>query len=73
MHSVYTVYMLYAQSCIDGLSVYATVYIVYTHSSKSKRLRMFTEVNIYALYYLSHWCHTGVTLLFFDLSAPCDR
>lgn len=25
---------------------------------------MFTEVNIYALDYLSHCCHTGVTLLF---------
>lgn len=25
---------------------------------------MFTEVDIYAFDYLSHWCHTGVTPLF---------
>lgn len=48
----------------EGLSVCATVYIVYTHLAKSKRLRMFTEVNIYALDCLSHCCHTGVTPLF---------
>lgn len=61
---MHTVYMPYAQLCINGLSIYATVYIVYTHTSKSKRLRMFTEVNIYALNYLSHCCHTGVKPLF---------
>ena len=47
-----------------SLSIYATVHIVYTHLAKSKRLRMFTEVNIYALDYLSHRCHIGVTPLF---------
>lgn len=56
--------MQYAQLCINGLSIYATVYIVYTHLAKSKRPHMFTEVNIYTFYYLSHWCHTGVNLLF---------
>lgn len=56
--------MRYAQLCINGLSIYATVHIVYTHLAKLKRFNEFTEVNIYAVYYLSNTCHTGVTLLF---------
>lgn len=45
---------------MHGLSIYATVYIVYTHLAKLKRFNELIEVNIYAIYCLSHCCHTGV-------------
>lgn len=49
---------------IDGLSIYLSVYIVYTHLAKLKRFNELIEVNTHALNYLSHCCHTGVTPLF---------
>lgn len=56
--------MLYAQLCINSLSIYSSVYIVYIHSNKSKLLLESIEVSIRALGYLSHCCHTSVTLFF---------
>lgn len=47
-----------------GVSIFATVYTVYTLHIKLKRFNMFTEVNMHTLYYLSHCCHTPVTPLF---------
>lgn len=61
---MYTMYMRYAQLCINGLSIYAIMHTAYTHLAKSKRLHIFTEVNTHALNYLSHRCHIDVTPLF---------
>lgn len=47
-----------------GVSIYLSVYIVYTHSNKSKLLLESIEVSTCALDYLSHCCHTCVTPLF---------
>ena len=48
----------------DGISIHLTVYIVYTHSNKSKPLLESIEVGICALDYLSNTCHTSVTPIF---------
>lgn len=48
----------------DGVSIHLSVYIVYTHSNKSKLLLESIEVNICAIDYLSNTCHTSVTLFF---------
>ena len=48
----------------DGVSIYLSVYIVYTHLNKSKLLLESIEVDICVLDYLSHCCHTSVTPLF---------
>lgn len=48
----------------DGVSIYLSVYIVYTHSNKSKLLLESIEVSTCALGYLSHCCHTSVKQLF---------
>lgn len=54
---------------IDGVSIYLSVYIQYTHSNKSKLLPESIEVDIWAVYYLSNTWHTAVTLF----SGQCDR
>lgn len=46
----------------DGVSIYLSVYIRYTHSNKSKLLLESIEVSICALDYLSNTWHTAVTL-----------
>lgn len=48
----------------DGVSIYLSVYIVYTHLNKSKLLLESIEVDICALDYLSNTCHTSVTPIF---------
>lgn len=48
----------------DGVSIHLSVYIVYTHSNKSKLFPGSIEAGICALGYLSHCCHTSVTLFF---------
>lgn len=48
----------------DGVSIYLSVYIRYTHSNKSKLFLESIEASICALGYLSHCCHTSVTLFF---------
>ena len=50
--------------CSGGLSIYLSVYTVYTLCTELKRFNMFTEVNMHAVNYLSNTCHTGVTPLF---------
>lgn len=52
-----------------GVSIHLSVYIVYTHSNKSKLLLESIEVNIWAIYYLSNTWHTAVTLFL----GQCDR
>lgn len=47
-----------------GVSIFATVYTVYTLRIELKRFNMFTEVNMYTVNYLSNTCHTPVTPLF---------
>lgn len=47
-----------------GLSIFLTVYIQYIQLRKSKIPRMFTVVNICAVYYLSNTCQTPVKQLF---------
>lgn len=47
---------------IYDVSIHLTVYIVYTHSNKSKLLLESIEVNICVLHYLSNTWHTAVTL-----------
>lgn len=59
----YCVYAVCTVRHTDGVSIYLSVYIVYTHSDKSKLLLESIEVNILAPYYLSHTCHAAVTLL----------
>lgn len=53
----------------DGVSIHLTVYIVYIHLNESKLLLESIEVNICAIDYLSHCCHTCVT----PFSGQCDR
>lgn len=58
--------------CICGMhsygpvdvSIFATVYTVYTLRTELKRFNGFTGVNTRAVNYLSHCCHTPVTPLF---------
>lgn len=48
----------------DGVSIYLSVYIRYTHLAKLKRFNELVEVDICALDYLSNTCHTSVTPIF---------
>ena len=65
---VYCVYTICTVMYKRPFDIHDCVYCVYTiytvvkiaKSQKSKRLHMFTEVDIYALYCMSHCCHTGV-------------
>lgn len=47
-----------------GLSILRLCILYIPTRIESERLRMFTEVNTYAVNYLSNTCHTPVTPLF---------